>query len=207
MKKNTVILAAVTLSGLLLAGCASSAAQVKRIDLETAKANAIEAAGFSSEEVFFSSAELDRRNGIEYYDVDFVADGKEYEYDIDALTGTVIGVKEETHHKNPSNQTIPAEEQKQQPASITEESKQQSASITEEPKQQSAAITEDDAKAIALSQVPGADESHIFKFRIDYDDGKLEYEGSIIFEEMEYEFEIDGHSGAIRDWEAESIYD
>mgnify|MGYP003294652681 CR=1 FL=1 len=185
MKKNTAILTTVTLVGLFLVGCAASAAQVKRIDMETAKANAIEAAGFSSEDVRFSSVELDRRNGVEYYDVDFVADGAEYEYDIDALTGQVIASKSENRHKDQKTQTVPVVESEKQSASITEA----------------------EAKKIALSQVPGADESHIYKFSIDYDDGKLEYEGSIIFEEMEYEFEIDGHSGAIRGWEAESIYD
>ena len=73
--------------------------------------------------------------------------------------------------------------------------------------QQSEIITEEEAKQIALSQVPGAEESHIYKFGTDYDRGQLEYEGTIIFEEMEYEFEIDGYSGTIREWDKESVYD
>lgn len=68
-------------------------------------------------------------------------------------------------------------------------------------------LTKEEAKQIALAQVPGASESDIREFEIDYDDGRLEYEGSIYFGEMEYEFEIDGYSGAIRSWEVESIYD
>ena len=91
MKKRTIILTALTLTGLLLAGCAASPTQVSRIDLETAKAAAIEAAGFTAEEVSFLSAELDKRNGTEYYDIDFRADGKDNEYDGDALTGMIIG--------------------------------------------------------------------------------------------------------------------
>ena len=91
MKKRTTILTALSLTGLLLAGCAASTTQVSRIDLEAAKSAAIEAAGFSADEVSFLSAELDSRNGIEYYDIDFSADGKEYDFDIDALTGMVIG--------------------------------------------------------------------------------------------------------------------
>ena len=71
----------------------------------------------------------------------------------------------------------------------------------------SAKITEDEAKKIALAQVPGAKETDIRGFEIDYDDGRLEYEGSIFYGELEYEFEIDGYSGAIRSWEVESIYD
>lgn len=68
-------------------------------------------------------------------------------------------------------------------------------------------LSEAEAKKIALDQVPGAKESDIREFEVDYDDGRLEYEGSIWFEELEYEFEIDGYSGAIRSWEVESIYD
>lgn len=191
MKKKTRILTTITFVGLLLAGCAASAAQVDRIDLDKAKTIATEAAGVSGAEVRFSSVELDRRNGVEYYDVDFVADGVEYEYDIDALTGQVISYQIENERKEQKPQSVPVPEENQVPAV--------------EP--QSAAITEEEAKKVALSQVPGSDESHIVKFRTDYDDGRLEYEGTIIFEEMEYEFEIDGYSGAIRDWDAESIYD
>jgi uncharacterized membrane protein YkoI len=76
-----------------------------------------------------------------------------------------------------------------------------------EKKASSKEISEAEAKKIALAQVPGAKESDIRGFEVDYDDGRLEYEGSIYFNEMEYEFEIDGFSGAIRSWEVESIYD
>ena len=93
MKKRTTILTALTLTGILATGCAAATTQVSRIDLNAAKAAAIEAAGFSEADVTFVSAELDRRNGIEYYDIEFHADGKEYDYDIDALTGKVIGTE------------------------------------------------------------------------------------------------------------------
>lgn len=185
MKKRTPILTALTLTGLLFTGCAAQQAQVSRIDLETAKAAAIEAAGFSSSEVSFLSAELDKRNGIEYYDIDFSAGGKEYDYDIDALTGTVIGSESpERAEKTEDNIPVKAADD----LSVEE-------------------LTEAEAKKIALAQVPGATESNIREFEVDYDDGRLEYEGTIYYGDMEYEFEIDGYSGAIRNWDVESIYD
>ena len=184
MKKRTTILTALALTGILITGCAAGTTQISRIDLDAAKAAAVEAAGLTESDVTFHSAELDRRNGIEYYDIDFVADGKEYDYDIDALTGTVIGSESPENTKKASD--LKSEDSKSE---------------------DSAKISEEEAKKIALAQVPGAKESDIRGFEIDYDDGRLEYEGSIYFEEMEYEFEIDGYSGAIRSWEAESIYD
>ncbi|MCD7845568.1 MAG: PepSY domain-containing protein, partial [Oscillospiraceae bacterium] len=66
-------------------------------------------------------------------------------------------------------------------------------------------ITAAEAKSIALAQVPGASSSNIREFETDYDDGRLQYEGKIIYNGMEYEFEIDGYSGAIRSWEAEPV--
>ena len=192
MKKRTTILTALSLTGLLLAGCAASTTQVSRIDLEAAKSAAIEAAGFSADEVSFLSAELDSRNGIEYYDIDFSADGKEYDFDIDALTGMVIGSESPELAKKSvepkATEEVPVPDSSEKKASSKE-------------------ISEAEAKKIALAQVPGAKESDIRGFEVDYDDGRLEYEGSIYFNEMEYEFEIDGFSGAIRSWEVESIYD
>ena len=203
MKKRTIILTALTLTGLLLAGCAASPTQVSRIDLETAKAAAIEAAGFTAEEVSFLSAELDKRNGIEYYDIDFRADGKEYDYDLDALTGMIIG-SESPEVAKKSADAVPLKATEVPVEELTaklEENTPNNADTT------SKEISESEAKKIALAQVPEAKESDIREFEVDYDDGRLEYEGSIYYGEMEYEFEIDGYSGAIRSWEVESIYD
>ena len=47
----------------------------------------------------------------------------------------------------------------------------------------------------------------ILEFEVDHDDGRMEYEGKILYDGMEYEFEIDAYSGAIQEWDAESIFD
>lgn len=70
----------------------------------------------------------------------------------------------------------------------------------------SGTISAEDAKALALAQVPGAAASDIREFETDRDDGRVEYEGKIVYGGMEYEFEIDGYSGAIRSWEAEPLH-
>ena len=73
---------------------------------------------------------------------------------------------------------------------------------------QSDNITADQAKSIALAQVPGATTDHIREFDVDYlNNGNLEYEGKIYYHSMEYSFEIDGYNGAIRSWEEEPIYE
>ena len=69
-----------------------------------------------------------------------------------------------------------------------------------------ALITEMDAQQIALSRVPGASDSDIF-FHLDWEDGRLVYEGFILYDQFEYEFEIDAENGSIRSWEKESVFD
>lgn len=66
-------------------------------------------------------------------------------------------------------------------------------------------ISEAKAKEIALSQVPGATENDIVKCKKDYDDGRLEYDVEIHYNNMEYDFEIDAYTGSIYDTETEPI--
>ena len=71
------------------------------------------------------------------------------------------------------------------------------------PADSATAITADQAKEIALAEVPGATVDDIYEFELHRDDGRLEYEGAIWYDGTEYEFTIDGYSGAIRSWEAD----
>lgn len=67
---------------------------------------------------------------------------------------------------------------------------------------QTVLLTEEDAMTLALSKVPGAAESDV-RIHRDYDDGRTIYEGSIIYDNIEYDFEIDANSGKIVEWEEE----
>ena len=69
-------------------------------------------------------------------------------------------------------------------------------------------ITAEEAKAAALKQV-GLEDSQVRWGRIekDYDDGRILYEGKFFYNEMEYEFGVDGRDGRVVEWDMESIYD
>lgn len=71
----------------------------------------------------------------------------------------------------------------------------------------SATVSEATAKQTALSRVPGATAANIYKFKLDFDDGHWEYEGEIRYGTMEYDFTIDANTGALLEWDMESIYD
>ena len=90
--KRIPLICTSALLALALAGCGGTqtASQAEYIGLDAAKAVALEDAGVQETSAQFSTAGLDKRNGIDYYDVEFTANGREYEYDIDAVTGVVI---------------------------------------------------------------------------------------------------------------------
>ncbi|HJB99686.1 MAG TPA: PepSY domain-containing protein [Candidatus Flavonifractor merdavium] len=290
MKRNAIYglcAAAMLMTG--LAGCGQQGSQAEYIGIDAAKAIALESAGVSEANASFSTAGLDKQNGMDFYAVDFTANGQSYEYDIDAVTGVVIssvtpqsGNEQVTAGAEASATPAPQTTPVATPAASTPDtantgaqqngSTQASAGITESKAKEIAladaglsssqvtfikskldwddgrqvydvefytsdykeydyeidastgkiisydydadsytppatssgnAITADEAKQIALAEVPGATTSDIYEFELDRDDGRLEYEGTIYYGGVEYEFTIDGYSGAIRGWEVD----
>ena len=284
MKRKAIpALCAAGLLALALTGCGGGIAggQAEYIGIDAAKAVALESAGVVEDDAVFSTAGLDKRNGMDYYAVDFTAGGQSYEYDIDAVTGVVIdsssgGGTAETPAAGDDDGTASAPAAASPSPSAGQTTGGQAAAVTEEQARETAlshagltadqvtfvrskldrddgrlmydvefytsdykeydyeidaatgeilsydydaegysyqpnatpgtAITAEQARAIALAEVPGAAESDIYEFETDRDDGRLEYEGKIIYNNTEYEFTIDGYSGAIREWDAEPFH-
>lgn len=69
----------------------------------------------------------------------------------------------------------------------------------------SVTVSEADAKQTALGRVSGATQKDIYEWQFDYDDGRPEYEGKIIYGGTEYDFTIDASNGSVVEWEAESV--
>ena len=67
-------------------------------------------------------------------------------------------------------------------------------------------VSEATAKQTALARVSGATEKDIYEWKLDYDDGRPEYECKIIYGGTEYEITIDAATGKIisYDYDAES---
>lgn len=61
----------------------------KFIGVDKAKEIALKNAGLSADEVRFKKAKLDRDDGLDLYEIEFVCDGVEYEYEINAKTGKI----------------------------------------------------------------------------------------------------------------------
>lgn len=136
-------------------------------------------AGIKPEDILYSDVKLEADNGIQTYDVNFFTQGKEYDYDILAATGEISSYDYEVEDHVWAGQQSGA---------------------------QTGAVTIEQAQKLALERVPGADASHI-RIKTDTDNGKTIFEGSIIYDNVEYDFEIDAATGSILEWDSESAFD
>ena len=155
------------------------------VTVEQAKQIALNHAGKTAGQVTFVKAKSDWENGKTVYEIEFIyrsgTSYLEYDYEIDASTGKILSYDYDAEGYVPSTGGNSGS--------------------------QTATITEARAKEIALNKVPGASTANIYEFKLDYDDGRLEYEGKIIYNSMEYEFSIDANTGNVTGWDVESIYD
>lgn len=152
-----------------------------QITLEQAKETALKHAGLKADAVTFVKAEQDYENGKLVYEVEFVTNdgGKvvEYDYEIDAATGSVVSYDYDTENYVSAKGAT------------------------------TVSVDEATAKQTVLNKVPGATAANIYEWKLDFDDGRWEYDGKIVYNLMEYDFTVDASSGAVTEWGVESIFD
>lgn len=300
-----------------LAGCQNQQSQTAQtaeyIGIEAAKETALKSAGLTEDQADFSTAGLDSRDGAFFYQVNFEAEGMEYDYAIDAVTGVVIeensvaaddgaeatgaaASEAETSgaaaddgaeatgaaasrdaagdaasgavqasgaaQASETAQTSAAAQNASDSGMIGEEKAKEialnHAGLTEDqtqrlwvkrdyddgrsiyevefygegrdeydyeidavtgeivafdtdlhdhgtaPSEGQSQVSEEQVRQTVLERVPGASAENIF-LHLEWDDGRLEYEGELIYDNMEYEFKIDAYSGAVTEWEAEQF--
>ena len=146
---------------------------------DRAREIALTHAGLTADQASFVRAKLDWDDGRQVYDVEFyTADYKEYDYEIDAASGEILSFDYDAEYYAPSSGTDTGDY-----------------------------IGEAEAKRIALAEVSGAADSDVRYARLDWDDGRAEYEVKIVLGTTEYEFEIDAVTGVILSRDSDSIYD
>ncbi len=169
-------------------GTGQTGAGTGDIGAEAAKSAALQHAGVSASDATVTKAQLDYDNGRSEYDIEFVAGGYKYEYEIDATSGSVLkseqepiaqsGHHTEEHHTEDHNTGTTG----------------------------SGDIGVEAAKQAALSHAGlSAGQVSGLKAEQDRDDGRLEYEVEFRANGYEYEYTIDAANGAIlkheKDWD------
>lgn len=146
------------------------------VDEEMAQKIALEHAGVKATDATITKSKLDYEGRRQVYEIEWYADGKKYDYEIAVDTGEILSS---------------AYDEKTSGLSVSN-----SSNVT---------VSEADAKQTALGRVSGATQKDIYEWKFDYDDGRPEYEGKIIYGGTEYDFTIDASSGTVIEWETETV--
>ena len=197
MKKYIVLTAlTLTLTGGLLAGCGSG----NDIGQDAAKEAAFADAQVSEDDTSRLRVSKDRDDGRSIYEVEFTVGNTEYNYDIDASDGSILTTETEEVQGSAST----AQSGTQNSTTQTQDDSQDAAAQQGQETAQSTDTQTDQtqARAAALERVSGATDSDI-RMELDYDDGQYIYEGDIIYNGKEYEFEIDANTGNFLKWSEE----
>ena len=122
-------------------------------------------------------AQLDRDDGLRIYDVEFFSGSREYDYEIDAATGTILSFDynaERSFATSSTGSTASASGSYLSEARIKE-------------------IVEEAAGTTGT----------FYELKMDRDDGRVVYEGTMRSGWTEYEFEVDASTGRILDWDVD----
>ena len=151
-----------------------AAALAENLTLAQAKDIALAKAGVSAEQALFTKAHPDYEDGRQVYDIELYVGSTEYEFEIDAATGDIREFSTETHLYGFIGEG-------------------------------GHAVTEEQAKQVALAHAGfKAEEVRFVKSKLDYDDGRKEYEIEFIANNLKYEFNIDAASGRITEYDIDN---
>ena len=200
MKRFMTLAAATVLTAGTLAGC-GAAGSGKDIGRDAALEAALSDAQTTEENVTRLKVSEDREDGQKVYEIRFDAGGMEYDYEVAASDGQILNAERE--------ELAPGSEENIAGSNVggnTEQAEDTAQGddvdvipYTDNP---NVKLTKEEAVKIALERVPEASEKDIH-IELDSDDGQFRYEGDIIYEQKEYDFEIDANSGNILEWSEE----
>lgn len=201
MKKLAVAAVITVMAVGAFTGCSGSGADIGR---DAALEAALNDAGVSESDTSRLKVSEDSDDGRKIYEISFDANQTEYDYEIQASDGSILSAETEQIQnagtadngtQNSADQGQTTAQDSSQADSGTSQSQQNSQ--TAEP-----AVSIDEATRIALDRVEGAAESDI-RIELDRDDGRMMYEGDIIYNQIEYDFKIDANTGEVIEWSEE----
>lgn len=146
---------------------------------EKAKGIALADAGVSESDIIGYRIKKETENGKLVYDVEFYAGNQEYDYEIDALDGTIL------------SKDMDIEDDFRGSSSGTDSAAKN-------------VIGQEKALEIVLKRVPGATADNV-QIKLDKEDGHQIYEGEIRYNGMEYEFELNAETGDVLEWGQQRI--
>ena len=143
------------------------------IGAEKAKEIALNHAGVSASSAVFLHAKLDYDDGRRVYEVEFYSGSREFDYEIDAASGEILSYDYDAERYAPPVSSTGTESY----------------------------IGEAQAKQI-VEQRAGTTGTYR-EFHLEWDDGRMVYEGELRSGWTEYEFKIDALTGSVLEWDVD----
>jgi len=135
-----------------------------------------------------TECKMDYENGRKVYEIEVLHGDNKYEVDVDAINSTVLNYTVESIHPDSKS-------------TATESTAKETSANTTESSSESSVITVEKAQEIALAKVGGGT---VKEWEIDYKNGRKVYDIKIIYENKEYEMNVDAINGTITDYCVES---
>ena len=169
------------------------------IGVEAAKSAAFAHAGLEASQVTMGEVDFDYEDGRMVYELEFYANGAEYEYDIDASTGAVVKFSQEGGRPQTNSSAGSGGASGNVSSGAGSGTAQSGAGGT------ATDIGREDALAAALNHA-GISQDQVYDLEVkrEYDDGRLEYEIEFKTGGWEYEYTISAADGAILDYERDN---
>ena len=214
---------------------AQNATGTGTVDEAAAQKIALEHAGVKAADATITKSKLDYEDGRQVYDIEWYAGGAKYDYEIATDTGEIISSAYEAAAQKialehagvkAADATITKSKLDYEDGrqvydiewyaggakydyEIATDTGEIISSAYEEKTMgadsKNVTVSEADAKKTALDRVSGATDKDLYEWKLDYDDGRPEYEGKIIYGGTEYEFTIDAATGSVMEWDAEKV--
>ena len=161
-----------------------SAADTSPISLQEAKNRMLKNAGLKERDGTFLKASLNKEDAQEIYELKFKTAQKTYEYKLLAKDGTILEKDMETNAASGSE---------------PENNKGNSTASQQ-------LISKADARSRALQDAGVSAKAATFtKTKLDYENGRQVYEIEFVTATMEYDYELDAESGAVRERKSERL--
>ena len=169
--KKSLIASMLIVSSITISGCGNQKITNNIITLEEAKEIALRNANLNESEVNFINSRLETDNGIKKYDIEFYHENKEYDYEINALDGSIIEYDFDVENYNPQQ--------------VQGNSNSNASTVK---------ISQEQAKEIVLKHANlKSDQVKFGKIKLDYDDGVQEYDIEFYYNNKEYSYQMGIH--------------
>lgn len=188
----------------------------RTIGLAKAKSIALNDAGLQEKNVSFVKAKIDFDNGMKVYDVEFYSNGKEYDYEIHAVSGRILEKdmdienytipKKATKPAPPVNPSVTAPSQVpgQVPGQVSTPNNNVQSNNTPNVSAKASGIGIEKAKLIAFRHAGlNAGSVRFIKAHSDMENGRLVYDVEFYSQNKEYSYEIDAATGRILDYDVD----